>query len=483
MTRASLTLRLLLVVAAAELLLAAGLGWAGIGFTQRQLRAAFDTELRGRLLSVAALVRYPETGRTLLFDATLLPPSRDRRHPAFYRVLTSEGGLIASSFPADVALPPPASGPEGVYPGLERGRFARRVFWHFERDGLDYRGLVLTRVPVLDTEENLQGPPETLTVYYAAPMLDFDGEAAAAGLAIGGTSLVLLALTLWMAWWAIRRELHPLHELAQQAAAISPHNWEFRPGPRTAATAELEPLIQALELMLGRLHASYQQQREFMADAAHHLKTPVAILKSTLQALLRRPREAGEYEAAAQASLQDVERLEQLLQRMLRLARLEQQADDDRVRPLALVELGASCRAALERVQPLARDRGVALRGGGLDHGSRVRADPDDLELVWVNLLENAIQHSPAGATVEIVGEHRAGSVAVWVRDQGTGIPVEDVPSIFERFRRGNASRPGGFGLGLAIARTIVLAYGGTIAVEPHPGPGATLCVTLPAGA
>ncbi|MGH9482757.1 MAG: sensor histidine kinase, partial [Terriglobales bacterium] len=111
----------------------------------------------------------------------------------------------------------------------------------------------------------------------------------------------------------------------------------------------------------------------------------------------------------------------------------------------------------------------------------RLYADADDLELVWVNLLENAVQHSPAGAEVVLACAAAAGAqVEVTVRDQGSGISAEEAPYIFERFRRGAQPQPNGFGLGLAIARAIVEAYGGAIAVVPQPPPGAMLQVTLP---
>ncbi|MGH9482402.1 MAG: sensor histidine kinase, partial [Terriglobales bacterium] len=355
MTPASLRQRLVAAMVLAQLLLAAGLVWAGIVFTRRQLRRAFDTGLQGRLLSVAALVRYPESGSALVFDATMVPPSRRRRHPDFYRVLNPKGALVADTFPPAIGLPAPAGG-------------AAR-YWDFQFRGAPYRGLMLPRQPILDAEENLPGPPALLAVYYAAPELDVGAQVAAAGVAIGVTSLLLLALTSLLAAWAIGRELDPLRELARQAAAISARNWRFQPRPGAAATAELRPLVEALERMLARLHVAHQQQRAFLADAAHHLKTPVAILKSTLQSVLQRPREREEYCAAAEASLLDVERLEQLLQRMLRLARLEQYAEDERPRQLPLIDVGATCQAAVERVQPLAQARGVALRAAGLGEG------------------------------------------------------------------------------------------------------------------
>ncbi|MGH9520693.1 MAG: HAMP domain-containing sensor histidine kinase [Terriglobales bacterium] len=463
----SLTWRLVAGVVLAELVLAVGLVWAGTIFTRRQLRQAFDAGLHGRLMSVAALVRYPETGVGLVFDPTLLPPARNRRHPVFFAVLGPGGKAVTANFP--VGVPQPAPRADG-----------RPRYWRFRFAGAPYRGLVLADLPVLDTEEGLRTAHAHLTVYYAAPMLDLGEEVGAAAAAIALTSLVLLVLSTLLAVWMIRRELHPLRELAQHAQGISTRNWRFVPGPGAASRPELQPLIEALERMLHRLHAAHEQQRTFLADAAHHLKTPVAILKSTLQSLLQRPRSAEEYRAAVQASLGDVERLEGLLQRMLRLARLEHWAEDERVRQLPAVALGATCAAALDRVRPLAQARDLELRCTGLEREAWVQAEADDLELVWVNLLENAVQHSPEGSRVALdLNRNPSGALTVAVQDQGPGISADEAPFVFERFRRGLGGPAGGYGLGLAIARSIVQAYGGEIVLVPAAG--ARFLVTLPA--
>ena len=107
MRRPSLTIRLVAGVVLAQLLLAAGLVWLGVVLSQRQLREAFDIDLRGRLMSIAALVRYPEQGGSLVFESGLVPPERDRHHPVFYEVRRSGGEVIASTFPAGIALPTP----------------------------------------------------------------------------------------------------------------------------------------------------------------------------------------------------------------------------------------------------------------------------------------------------------------------------------------------------------------------------------------
>jgi signal transduction histidine kinase len=235
--------------------------------------------------------------------------------------------------------------------------------------------------------------------------------------------------------------------------------------------------------MLERLHHAFDQQREFMGNAAHELKTPVAVLKSTLQSLLQRPRASEEYRAGLEHSLEDLERLEQLLQWMLRLARAEQWAHGALRRDLQVIDITATCEEAVERTRHLAESRNATVH---LSKNGPVlfRADPEDLQLVWINLLENAVRYGPEGGLVEVAVIHEnTGPARIVFEDHGAGIAPSDLPHVFERFYRGDPSRTrstGGFGLGLAIAKALVEAYGGTIAAESAPGKGTRMTVELP---
>ncbi|MGH9484891.1 MAG: sensor histidine kinase, partial [Terriglobales bacterium] len=380
----SLRGRLLAGMIAAQLLLAIGLVWAGIAFTQRQLRQAFDATLAGHTQAMAALVRYPEKGTGLLFDTRLTPPPANAQHPPLYQIGSSGRGVVASTFPASIPVPAAA---------------AQARYWEFRFHGASYRGIVLGHLPVLDTEEVMPSPLPLLTVSYAAPTTALEQEVAAAGIAIALVSLLLLALTSWLAAWLLRRELTPLRALARQAGAISPNNWSFTP-PAGAAASELVPLIGALQRMLARMHDAHRQQLAFLADTAHHLKTPVAIIKSTQQMLLQRPRGEAEYRAMAEATLQDTERLEQLLQRMLHLARLDAREGEPAGAAAPASDLASTLLGAMERVRPLARAAEVELTGPDQLPSATVPVAAEDLEQVWVNLLENAIQHSPPGSVV-----------------------------------------------------------------------------------
>ena len=465
----SIKARLIATVVISQALLAAGLLFAGVFYTHRRLVATLDAALQSRAMSVAALVRYTEDASgNLYFDDSLMPRALDPAHPDLFEVWTERSGLLtrSSNWPAGLEI---SAGPDH--------------HWNLTWDRVPYRVTRVSHVPVLDREEGQSFRPQTLTIVYAAPLIRVQEQVRAAGVFIALASLILLGATFLLALYGIRQGLLPLQRLAEQAALVSARNWELRLPADTEETAELRPLIQSMITMLARLERSYVQQREFMGNAAHELKTPVAVLKSTLQSLLHRPRSSEEYRAGVQEALEDLERLERLLQWMLRLARAEQWAHGALRRDLDLIDINATCEEAVERIHNLAQSRHTRIH---LATNGKVlfRADPEDLQLVWQNLLENAVRYSPEGGVVEVAVTRKDGGPArIMFEDHGVGIPPEDLPHVFERFYRGDPSRTratGGFGLGLAIAKALVEAYGGTITAENAPRQGTRMTVELP---
>jgi signal transduction histidine kinase len=169
---------------------------------------------------------------------------------------------------------------------------------------------------------------------------------------------------------------------------------------------------------------------------------------------------------------------------MLRLARIEQLAENGVLPKPATTELTSTCEAAISRIRMVAEERNIVLEFES-PPAVYLLADPEDLELIWLNLLENAVQYSPEGSTVTLrVRQDGAAMVEVSVVDSGPGIPPAELPHIFERFHRGDPSRArstGGFGLGLAICKALVDAYSGTIEAVNLPGRGTQMRVQLPA--
>ena len=464
----SLTGRIIATVIGCQLLLIGGLTVAAVIYGRAEIRKAFDAALDGRAMSTLALVRYSEDHPPdLLFDSDMLPPSSDPMHPDLFQIKRSNGMVLSQSenFPQDTV--PLSAG-----------------YADFAWFGVPYRATILPNVQVLDSEDDLP-VADKVSVIYAASVLDVQRDLEHLGFSVAGTGLLLLFLASMLVTWGVHRRLEPLHELAEQAGAISVHNWNFHPPSEAKIARELVPLTAAIETLLSRLHDSFRQQRDFTSDVAHELKTSVAIVKSTLQSLLHRPRSEQEYRVGLEQLMEDSSRLEDLLGRMLRLSRIDQMAENGPPANLAVTELTSTCESAISRIQPLADARNVKIELiNPYSEAVYLRAAPEDLELIWINLLENAVRYSPPGANVIMrIARNGGGKTSVSVEDSGPGIPPEELPHVFERFRRADPSRSrltGGFGLGLAICKGIVAAYGGSIAVANQSVQGTEVRVELP---
>jgi signal transduction histidine kinase len=466
MKRDSLALRIVIGVVGLDLLLAALLVGLGVFVARSQFLSGFDIGLRSKAMSLRALVRYAEddTG-DLIFDPSGLPSSSDPDHPDRFAVYTENGQLLAHS---------------NSWTGLPANtRYSAGEYARFHEAGVPFRALVLRNIEILDREDE-GGPPAKITVVYAASLLEVRHRVISVGFYLGAAGILLLALVGWLTVWIVRRGLSPLHELAEQAGEISVRHWNFQAPKPAKSLRELAPLTQALETLVQRLRDAFASQRQFTGDLAHELKTSVAIIKSSLQVLLQNPRGAEEYRRGAAAVLEDCDRLESLVERMLRLARVEQLDDDDGTRAkLPLIDVLATCEAAASRVAVLAGRKNVSLELAGAA-AAQFRANPEDLETVWINLLDNAVRHSPAGATVTMRIRSGNSGITLAIEDAGEGIAPEDLPHIFERFHRGDNDYAMNFGLGLAICKTIVEAYGGRIEIASALGRGTTVNVHFP---
>jgi signal transduction histidine kinase len=248
------------------------------------------------------------------------------------------------------------------------------------------------------------------------------------------------------------------------------------------AVAELAVLARALEAAMLRLRDSFNQQRTFVNDAAHELKTAVTILKSSLQLLESRPRSAEEYRSGLETCLADCARMEDLVKKLLTLARLEQSSAGE-LRSRGRTDVSECLRAIATQTEPLATLRGIALE---MNLQSNVLASlpHEECENLAFNLLLNALQHTPVGGCVTLRADIDGDTVNMEIEDNGEGIERHDLPFVFNRFYRGDRSRArttGGTGLGLAICKAIVDAYGGAIEIDSERGRGTRVHVKLPA--
>lgn len=273
-----------------------------------------------------------------------------------------------------------------------------------------------------------------------------------------------VALLLAVSLLTIQAELKPIAHVAAVAETIGPHSTGVRL-PDRFIPREVLPLIDTVNRALERLERTLSAQREFTADAAHELKTPLAVMRAQLDAM---PRDAGT--AALRA---DVEMMSRLVAQLLRLA----EADELAVPPEARCDLSEIALEITAILAPLALAQGRSLDLDGADRPVPVNGLAAPLGQALRNLVENALRHTPAGSTVEV---RVMPTGAILVRDHGPGVPEADRPHLFKRFWRKNRNDGGGAGLGLAIAAKIVEAHGGRINVDNADGGGAQFVIDLP---
>ena len=316
----------------------------------------------------------------------------------------------------------------------------------------------------------------TLALLVASPIADVlrEQREAQEAMLVGIPIVLLLAAGggLWLASVGLR----PITDMAQRAARIPPNGLEDL--GQTERTDELGQLAAAFNGLVARLRAALQTQRQFMADASHELRTPVSVVRATADVMLSRDhRDESEYREAVTIVGAQARRLGRLVDDMLVLARADAGGYPIRPVDLYLDELVDDCRRA---VAVLATERGVTIRSQASPE-IPLRGDEDLLRRLILNVLQNAVQHTPSGRSVAVEIRQDAEAVRVLVIDEGAGIPPEDQQRIFDRFVQLDASRRGqGTGLGLPIARWIAEAHSGTLVLERSGPDGSTFSVSLP---
>lgn len=281
---------------------------------------------------------------------------------------------------------------------------------------------------------------------------------------VGG---VFLAMTLGVNVLILHRSLRPLRRVSDEAAAIGPQSTSRRLSEQ-GVPVEVLPLVRAINLVLDRLEDGYVAQRNFIADAAHELRTPLAVLKAHLDVLDDRQ--------IARSLEGDLGGMERLVSQLLAMAKL----DGIQIKEDAAVDLSALSVDVARHLGPIAfeQDREIEVVGGG--RPIWVRGQYDFLFRALRNLVENAVRHGPPGSVVTLrLAAHPPG---VAVEDHGPGIPDKMRDVIFQRFWRGDRDRgrEDGAGLGLAIVAATMKLHGGGIDIGDTPGGGATFRLGLP---
>jgi two-component system, OmpR family, heavy metal sensor histidine kinase CusS len=298
------------------------------------------------------------------------------------------------------------------------------------------------------------------------------------GLTFGPLLLIVASLG---GYWISSRALKPVATITDTARAINTRSLNQRLDVPLARD-ELWDLSETLNMMLDRLEAAFQQVSRFTADASHELRTPVAMIRTSAEVVLRKARTAEEYRQSLVEIRAEAERMSALVEDLLTLARADRDAEPLRLHPIDLVSL---LQEMADSAAHLSRSRQLRFVARLPDHAVVVDGDPAGLRRLVLILTDNAVKYTPAPGDVEWSLTMPDGTAVFEITDTGIGIESSDLPHVFERFYRADKARSrdsGGAGLGLAIAKWIVDRHGGAIAVTSS-GRGCQLRVTIPTSA
>ena len=467
--RARLPIRLKLAAVSAALTFGILLLFAVVigAVAEQRLRASFDDDLRATAADLQDRLRLRETGegeQQLAVPGDLLRAAAAGN--AAIRVVDRNGAVVAQTPGApDLGAPVEDLHDMPGYRVVTRPLFAASL----SRSG---DGLGLPPAPADGTVAFVQ---------YAKPQKSIDATVGRVRLflalgVLGGTGLAFLA-----GFLVARRAMRPIAGLTRAAREVARTRDPAVTLPRPEANDEVADLAGTLEDMLRELgaaraetEAALARQREFVADASHELRTPLTSILANLELLEAELH--GDQEEIAGSALRSSRRMRRLVGDLLLLAR----ADAGREAPRRPLDLAAVAREAVAEAAPLASEGQVTV-----DAPAAVTIDgaPDDLHRLALNLIENAVLHTPTGTPVTVAVRTEDRQAILEVADRGPGVPQELRARAFERFSRagGDHAATNGSGLGLAIVRAVAESHGGSVELSDADGGGAVFTVRLPA--
>jgi heavy metal sensor kinase len=381
---------------------------------------------------------------------------------------------------------------------VERGMFVElldrqdRVLWSspntpseqkFKSDLVDGTMTIAgQRYRVVQSYLHKSGLP-AFTVRVGSSLASADEDIAKVTQVMGIVSVLIVLLAPLGGFWLSGRATHPLAQIIHTADRLRPRRMEERL-PIRGTGDELDRLSATINRFLDLLADYLDRNREFVANAAHELRSPLAAIQSSVEVTLNSDRTIDEYKDLLADIVDECSSLGSLVNQLLLLA--ESDADTMQIDSKA-VSLDGLTRHSVDMFRGAAEERGVELTIGTFQT-LPVRGDAQRLQQVVNNLIDNAVKFTPSGGTVtvDLIHDRDQQKAILSVRDSGMGISPLDLPHVFERFYRGDKSRqremqPGGTGLGLSICQSIVHAHGGKIEIQSTPGRGTVATVRLPA--
>jgi two-component system OmpR family sensor kinase len=295
-------------------------------------------------------------------------------------------------------------------------------------------------------------------------------------------ALPVVLLASLLLGYGLAQSVKPMETMVLELEAISDGRSLHRRLPVPRTEDEVGRLALAVNRMFARLEQSFVALHRFIADASHELKTPLMVLRAGVERALTNPRNPPENLEALDNALSEIHRMTEMVENLLTLARADEGRAPLSVAPCDLRDLLSE---ATETAGMLAEGAEIEVTTRMPDQPVTLNVDRDRIRQLLLNLVTNAVKYTPSGGSIGLELEDRGPDVTLQVKDTGIGIAAGDLPSIFDRFWRGDPSRSRvgaqpGTGLGLAITKWIAEAHGGTITVHSRPGRGTSFIVVLP---
>jgi heavy metal sensor kinase len=291
------------------------------------------------------------------------------------------------------------------------------------------------------------------------------------------TMTLLIIIAAGVGWFMARRAVSGVEAVTWTAQKISGGTLEERVPVKTRGD-EIDQLAITFNQMLDRIQTLLTEIKEMSENIAHDLRSPITRIRGTAEVTLTTAKSLSEYESMAASTIEECDRLLDMINTMLMISKTESGVDKLSHEEINLQGL---VREACELFEPTAEDKGVTL-SCDVPVRSHLIGDTRMIQRMLSNLLDNAIKYTPSGGTVSVsLSENDERDVVITVKDTGIGISPSDLPRIFERFYRCDQSRSKpGIGLGLSLARAIARAHGGDITVTSRPNQGSTFTIALP---
>jgi two-component system, OmpR family, heavy metal sensor histidine kinase CusS len=443
------------------------------GAVRRSLIKQFDASLLSTARMLAASVEQDKGNIGLEIESQQVPEFQKTKRPTYYELWRQDGTVAAKS---------PSIGTEDF---LRANGFTETpVFQTLNlKDGRPVRAVGFKFNPrMADSEEKKyerpdEAPQLTLVVARDAGVMQRNLQFLRRLLLIASASIIVLSFI--VGGFVVRQGLAPLNSLAAEIAAVKENNLTSRITAKTLPT-EIQPIRSRLNEMLARLEASFNRERQFTANVAHELRTPLAGIRSTIEVILTRVREQGEYQVALSDCLTIAKGMQNMVDNLLALSRIETNQATFRRDRVRVAEIIDSCWRLLSH---RADERRLNFENS-IPAEMTCNSDADGLSMIMSNLLDNAVEYTNQGGQIKAEGQQVGNKIEITLANTGCRLSSEEVSQVFDCFWRGDSSRTDTgthFGLGLALVQRIIIALGGSAAVEVQPGGVFTMRIVLPA--